>query len=253
MIKKKNDVVVFEGDQILFWSPSVVTLREQREESNLPGIEDHMSPLNDQHMGHEDLFSIDRDYGHQQRYKELSKAFSYEAPHQGIIYDYTVDSQAVNKHLFNARVSPHSTPSKSLGELMRSNNTAKETSFSDFDNIVESHKTPHDMHVYHGVHFNVNDIVKDSPTLYKNPTYMSTSIDPGVAKKFGKIHINGDSYEQHILEIHVPKGSSALVPGQHSSLRAEREVILPRDSKVVIHPNPTKFANGVHLWKATLL
>lgn len=251
---KKQTFHMVEGDQILFWSPSTIILSERTEpEENLPDIEDHHSEINDKHLGQKSAFEMDRDFGHQMRYKELSKSFIYPESHAGSIYDYTVDSHAVNKHLYQSRVEPHKTPRRTLGELMRSRNTNKEMSFSDFDSIVSSHKTPHDMHLYHGVHFNVHDVVKDSPTLFKSPTYMSTSIDPGVAKKFGKVFRNGDSHAQHVLEIHVPKGSDALVPGQHSSLRAEREVILPRDSKVVIHPNPTKFANGIHLWKATLL
>lgn len=251
---KKIVACVKEGDHYLFWSPSSVIIREElQQNTSHPELDDHQSDVNDKHMGQKEAFSIDRDYGHQKRYKELSASFSYPESHTRIIHDYTIDSRAINSHLFNSRTRPESTPYKTLGELMRSPHTPKETTFHDFDSIIDSHKTPHDIHVYHGFHANLNDTVKDSPVLYKSPSYMSTSIDPSVARKFGKPFKEEDGHSQHVLEIHVPKGTSALVPGQHSSLRAEREVILPRDSKIVIHPHPQKFADGIHLWKATLL
>lgn len=111
----------------------------------------------------------------------------------------------------------------------------------------------HDVHVFHGTNkFNPGEEAKKGSGRITMPTYTSTSIDPSVASDFAGR--NGDS---HIIHIHLKKGQRAHYLGSHSHHDSEREMMLPRNSTLQIHPTPTVTHNGdetkTHIWHSHLV
>jgi hypothetical protein len=106
----------------------------------------------------------------------------------------------------------------------------------------------HDLHVFHGTNkFNPGEEAKKGGGRITLPTYTSTSIDPKIAHEF-----SGSSDDSHIIHINLKKGQRAHYLGSHSSFDNEREVMLPRNSTIQIHPTPTITHNGdgtkTHIW-----
>ena len=106
----------------------------------------------------------------------------------------------------------------------------------------------HDIHVFHGTNkFNPGEEAKKGGGRITMPTYTSTSIDPSVASDFA-----GRNSDSHIIHIHLKKGQRAHYLGSHSHHDSEREMMLPRNTTLQIHPTPTVTHNGdgtkTHVW-----
>lgn len=106
----------------------------------------------------------------------------------------------------------------------------------------------HDVHVFHGTNkFNPGEEAKKGSGRITIPTYLSTSIDPRTAHDFA-----GTTEDSHIIHLHLKKGQRAHYLGSHSNFDSEKEVMLPRNSTLQIHPTPTVTHNGdgtkTHIW-----
>lgn len=107
---------------------------------------------------------------------------------------------------------------------------------------------PHDLHVFHGTNkFNPGEEAKKGSGRITLPSYTSTSINPRIASDFA-----GESEDSHIIHLHLKKGQRAHYLGTHSHYEHEKEVMLPRNSTIQIHPKPTVTHNGdgtkTHIW-----
>jgi len=146
-------------------------------------------------------------------------------------------SEVMNKHLHQNRGKIENTPHHDLQKRM--------------DRVVNRHETPHDMHVYTGIHHD-HDLRKIAAShnstdhiKIHNHAFTSTSIDKHVAKSFASRNGHGES---HTIKIHVPKGHKGAYIAHHSGQSAsedehgpggEKEFVLPRNTKLHIHPKPT--------------
>jgi hypothetical protein len=107
------------------------------------------------------------------------------------------------------------------------------------DSAIAKHKTNHDLHVWRGLgqdpyHGNGDTVQKQVSSLNPGDTfhdkgYVSTTAFPSAARAFGG---TVGSNEDHLLHIHVPKGSNAVSLNTYGLGHAhEHEVLLPRNSK----------------------
>lgn len=94
------------------------------------------------------------------------------------------------------------------------------------DNTLQVTKTPHDMNVYSGTRHDPRE-----HDISNHPAYLSTSVRPEVSHAFAITHGSYDGH-QHVLNVHVPKGSSGAYIGHVSNHPHEKEFILPRNSKL---------------------
>lgn len=130
-----------------------------------------------------------------------------------------------------------------------------------------------DTHVYTGL--------KDSPAKHFTgegsakvhlPAYTSTSTQYRIAKNFtsgkpiSKEHlekhspINSDykkntkrSTADHVLKIHLPKGTKAGSVKHFATFEKENEILLHRGHNIEIHPHPTIDKDGTHVWHARII
>lgn len=163
--------------------------------------------------------------------------------HIKTIEHYTDHSAHINGHLlFQHKKSQE--PTKHLKHIEH------------LDHLTKTHKLKDDLHVYSGVSFHPGELTKHSNGVLKSPSFISTSHSKRVAHSFA--HDNG-SGGRHLLHIHLKKGDSAYHTTQHAILKGEHETILPRNTKLKIHPEPeVHYAhnrNGeklakVHIWHA---
>ena len=75
----------------------------------------------------------------------------------------------------------------------------------------------------------------DENKIVNHPAYLSTSLDKQKAYLFSKKHSSRDENDiihRHMLKIHVPKGSNGMYVENNVGLRGEKELILPRDTKL---------------------
>lgn len=105
-----------------------------------------------------------------------------------------------------------------------------------------------DVHVFHGTNkFNPGEEAKKGSGRITIPSYLSTSIDPKVASDFA-----GENGDSHIIHIHLKKGQRAHYLGTNSHYDHEKEMLLPRNTTLQIHPTPTITHNGdgtkTHIW-----
>lgn len=123
---------------------------------------------------------------------------------------------------------------------------ANEAAKARHDNQVEgldaaiAHKPlEHDVHVYHGTQgFNPGKLAAMHPERkIMLPAYMSTSIDKEQADRFaGGTSEFKRQYGGHIIHIHLKKGQKARYLGSNSEYEDEKEMLLPRNTVMKIHP-----------------
>ena len=91
------------------------------------------------------------------------------------------------------------------------------------DSAIKKQKTLHPINLWRGVNSNVIKKLNLEPGKdFHDKGYVSSSTNPAVAHEFGS----------HIMNIHVPKGSNALhLPSHKLGIKAEHEVLLPRNSR----------------------
>ena len=117
------------------------------------------------------------------------------------------------------------------------------------DELINSHRLPHDMTVYFGLHFHPNE---HRGKIAHLPAYLSTSISPHVAKDFGNTwdmsgH-DGNNYKtiktKNILRLHLPKGHPHLFNDNASLFPGQGELILPRGMRYQLGQKPTHIIDG---------
>jgi hypothetical protein len=174
--------------------------------------------------------------------------------HRNAIHSYTTDSSE-----FNPAVAAH----HKFGDDLDTDHAEVHKHLHDY---LHSHSSPHDLEVFTGTKHSPERFPKD-PTTGKihmtNPAYTSTSISAHTARFFGghDTEVIKPKYDgEHVLKVHVPKGSPGSYIDEHSQNRTEREFLLPSNSKFHVHPVPeTHFGTDhrgeptkVHVWKASL-
>ena len=179
--------------------------------------------------------------------------------HTSAIADYTTDSRHLNKHLVKKNGKP--TQHKSMIKHM--------------DSALAKHKAPHAFEVHTGVsgnhvlHKHLNGKSK-GPIKIVHHAYTSTSLNHTQAKAFAKPKPENEKSKNkygyglqdyhlhhHVIKIKVHKGASGAYVDHHSREAGEKEFILPRGTKLHVHPKPhTKTSrNGTihhHTWTATI-
>lgn len=146
------------------------------------------------------------------------------------VYEYTRGSTHINKHLIN----------KSQNNLSDyDNNEYMKKTVNGIDKYLNKSKLDHDVHVYHGLkHWHPGDEAAKGGGHIKLPAYTSTSIDKQKSIKFGSA--NSDDKNHHILHIHLQKGDKASYLGTNSSFEDEKEMLLPRNTVLKVHPHFTE-------------
>lgn len=127
---------------------------------------------------------------------------------------------------------------------------------------IGKHKTTEDTVLYTGIkhspvkHFNH----KDEHAHVHLPAFTSTTTSRHQAHGFSNdVKHNNDKHHgvehgefgaQHILKLHVPKGTSAVSVRKRSEFPTEHEVLLNRGHDIKIHPKPKHLGNHVYQWDA---
>ncbi len=180
----------------------------------------------------------------------------HKNPHHASLKKYTKASWETNKELMNKATGKPS--------IFQHGNydTASEKEYKD-ENAQIHHEhvksldasfhhpnavLKNDLHVFHGTNkFNPGEEAKKGSGRITLPTYTSTSINANTAREFA-----GTSDDSHIIHIHLKKGQRAHYLGSHSHYDNEKEVLLPRNTTLQIHPKPTVTHNGdgtkTHIW-----
>jgi hypothetical protein len=178
--------------------------------------------------------------------------------HAPSLYKYSKQSWETNKELLNKATGQPSLPSLTPSQYdSESSKEYKKENAQIHDEHVKSldasfhHPNAvlkHDVHVFHGTNkFNPGEEAKKGSGRITMPGYTSTSIDPKTAHDFA-----GTSDDSHIIHIHLKKGQRAHYLGSHSNYDNEKEMMLPRNTTLQIHPTPTVTHNGdgtkTHVW-----
>lgn len=103
------------------------------------------------------------------------------------------------------------------------------------DAAVNRNTLSHDLHVYHGAHFDASKEAAKHPEGHVHlPAYTSTTTDKKVARGFS--NANG-SYEHHILHLHLKAGQKGAYVGKEKDNynSDQREFVLPRNSTIKVH------------------
>lgn len=222
-----------------------------------------------------DSFTKPIEFGQKQEIKEetvFSKDMSDRAndEHDRLLRHYNKYSEVHKK-----RISQYSGRSKGLNNYAhgRYDGKPKDEKFEkqtiETDDLVHTHKTPHAIDVYSGVPESPHHIIKKQGGYESGkgghiilPAYTSTSLSPRIAHGFShpdkkanqelaKMHkdkritssknphdiMEGPGHT-HMLHIHVPKGHAGAYIGHHSQY-SEKEFILPRNTRLHVHHEPT--------------
>ena len=140
------------------------------------------------------------------------------------------------------------------------------------DTALDKHQTHDDFHVYTGVrrspsrYFEKDASGNLKPTIVHLPAFTSASSSKLNAEGFTKMvsHENDENHgiterTNHILKIHVPKGSKAASVAALSWLPTEKEILLHRGYNIEVDPHPTKETSGIvkseplHVWHARII
>lgn len=196
------------------------------------------------------------------KHKDLVKHYSGFTPdHKKAIKEYTRTSINLNKTLlsehkgFDHKGNPHD----------EEDHKRYMPQIKKLDSAMKKHKTPEDMHVYTGLgyspaQYKSKDHNGTDPIKVHHPAFTSTSISRKEANTFAESspHHENDSMKDHVhmMKIHVPKGSHGAYVDHHSSNDGEKEFMLPRNSKLHVHPVPEYSQNGhskMAIWHAKLV
>lgn len=98
------------------------------------------------------------------------------------------------------------------------------------DSVLAKHTAPDDLVVYSGTNGIHAKTLRSSEVL-NHPSFLSTSLSANAARAFASQN-GGD-----IVKIHIPKGHPMVYPNdpKKTTYEGEREVILPRNTKLRIH------------------
>lgn len=173
------------------------------------------------------------------------------------IQHYTSSSFGMNRELIQVAAghgSRHTSSEKdpqSYKDAAARNKAAHDKHVANIDRHIHNSPLEHDLHVYHGTdRFHPGrEAAKNKDNKIHLPAYTSTSIHKDIARGFS---VSGDDNDNghHVIHIHLKKGQKAAYVGNNSTMAEEKEAILPRNTKLKIHPEPTKLNDGTHVWHA---
>lgn len=218
----------------------------------------HISQYKGDDLDDESVKSAAKDYAersytnrlHEQLYDHYAKHFSKlgQDVHNSIAHYSLSGYNDINKTLYYGR---HNVDS------------AIQRHISNIDKIFAP--IHDDVHVYSGVAFSphvfrAGERPQGGIIKLKMPAFTSTSIKSNLATSFASSHypvdndkeiLDDNPYEEGtkafprtIIKIHVPKGARASYIYQHSENAHERELVLPRNSRLHVHPTPTVNGGG---------
>jgi len=141
---------------------------------------------------------------------------------------------------------------------------------NDFDNLIESHKIGDSLTVYSGLHYHPSEY---RGRIMHNPAYLSTSLDPHVAKDFGTTYhyfdnTHGNEIQiKSILRLKLNKNHHGMFLAPESVSPEQHEILLPRNTKYQLGQIPTHVINGtfknhhddttkqmtIHIWDGRIL
>jgi len=183
----------------------------------------------------------------------LSQNTKEDQIYHTVIYPYTNNSYNLNNTLIDhhKRRTEHPRIIKSHLDWSDDPNEedGSEIDTNELDRLIKSHKLPHDMTVYSGMHFHPNE---HRGKIAHVPSYMSASLSPHVAKDFGKTwemtHHDGNKLKttkvKNILRLHLPKGHEHLYTDNGSIYPGQGELILPRGMRYQLGQKPTHIIQG---------
>ena len=133
-----------------------------------------------------------------------------------------------------------------------------EDTIKGIDSALKRSKLKDDVHVYHGTNgvFNPGTEAAKHPEGHiKLPAYTSTSISRGIGVSFAQPDSSRDIEERssHVIHIHMKKGQHGMYVGSNSKFPREREMILPRNTVLKVHPVPTELENNIKVWHAHIV
>lgn len=185
------------------------------------------------------------DNKHLGRYKwdidaHLHKGYPHDhfsKEHKLAVNRYTEHSRQLNHHLleqYKAGVEP--------GDTFQKHN------ITHLDDVLNDRPLRHDLHVYSGVEFHPGEeAAKDPERKLHLPAYTSTSTNKSVAFGFTKGHADKDgNMHNHVLHIHLKPGQKGNYFGERAALGNEYEFLLPRNTTLKIHPEPSVLPEGAH-------
>lgn len=164
---------------------------------------------------------------------------------------YSRHSADLNKSLLDHGLRGREHPKKFFDELHAFD-------LQKLDTEVGKHKLDHPLHTYSGVGFHPGKLAAQHPEGHVTlPAYTSTSLDKNVAKGFadtaGYVKDKGTPLDKHIIHFKLPKGQRGKFIGKNSEYPGEQEYLLPRNTKIKIHPKPKmvkRLGKIYHVWTA---
>lgn len=151
--------------------------------------------------------------------------------HSDAIKNYTSSSNETNNFLWKS--SPHN---RDKDNIFGTNYSIIKPKIKILDKALSLYKTPHPLTVWSSTTHNPMVERGDSDYVH-HPAFLSTTIDKSVAINRdinSTRNKNGDSHH-HILHINVPEGHNGAYIDHISSLRGEREFLLPRGLNMRYH------------------
>lgn len=164
-------------------------------------------------------------------HKTLSKHYQFTKEESDHIHEFKRNSYAVNSELH--------------GNSLMQDKQDHSNLTHHINNILHKHKTPKDFHVYTGMHHEVKT------GIHHHKSYLHTSLHKKVADSYANgehvshrpnINLSNGQQERrvHTVKIHVPKDHPGAYIEHLGSDDHLHEFILPKNTKLHIHPNPKK-------------
>lgn len=184
--------------------------------------------------------------GHEGVHEMLSAHDHHDEDDAETIHHYTAESRGFNHRLYRNHV--NGTPEKHPFRI---------------DATVSKNKLPRPIHTYSGVNWHPGEMAAKHPEGHVHlPAFTSTSLDPRVAHSFAQDHgtemarNKGVPHtDNHVIHFHLKAGQPSKYVGHTSEYPDERELILPRDTTIKVHPKPDTYEDEysgekTHIWHA---
>ena len=156
-------------------------------------------------------------------YQALANNTQHDHPHyRYAVSNYTSGSTELNGHLYRNHVNNKPHDPIVQGIVVKH-----------MDDLIEQHRTPQEMTVYTGPHFNPEEHAGKQVHL---PAFTSASLSAHVSKEFGNAG--------HVLRIYLPKGHPHLFMDPESRFQGQSEVLLPRHMTLQIAKEPSHVVTG---------
>ena len=170
------------------------------------------------------------------------------------LYNYSVFSGDANKVLIHDAKNEKVPFDKGFGDPAAREKHARNL-IDGVDSALSKSKIDHDLHVYHGTNaWHPGEESSKHPEGHvRVPSFLSTSISKSSAINFTRPRSKLKNKGLHILHIHLKPGQHGVYLGDNSDHTDEHEFLMPRNTKLKIHPNPDilKYDNkDLHIWHA---